>query len=91
MSKWSRAARTDKGVHALFNGVSFLITLKEDDVGDKTINTERINMKIRSVLSNLTIYGVKQVNKKFEMRQAVKSRSYCYLCPLFIFDNKSPK
>jgi|JI6StandDraft_1071083.scaffolds.fasta_scaffold09590_1 tRNA pseudouridine38-40 synthase len=28
--KWSRAARTDKGVHALINGVSCVFSLKDD-------------------------------------------------------------
>ena len=28
--KWSRAARTDKGVHALINGISCVFSLKYD-------------------------------------------------------------
>lgn len=98
--KWSRAARTDKGVHAVLNGVSFLISLKSDEYIEedmledggsskrrKGIDHEKINRRLHGLFKSITVYGVKEVRKKFDIRQIVKSREYCYICPIKLFQN----
>lgn len=43
---------------------------------------------IRSLFTSsaLTIYSIKEVAGHFDIRQAVKTRTYCYVCPVFLFE-----
>jgi len=48
--RWSRAARTDKGVHAVLNGISCLFNIDEKYFNeDKTLNKNHLDLAFREL------------------------------------------
>lgn len=46
--RWSRAARTDKGVHAVINAVSALFTIPENYfLSDHTLNRNQLHLDLK--------------------------------------------
>lgn len=70
--KWSRAARTDRGVHAAGN----VISLKTNP----EINIDDINVHLPS---DIRIMGKYHVTKSFHAKSFCSSRKYDYLMPIF--------
>jgi tRNA pseudouridine38-40 synthase len=68
-TKWTRAARTDKGVHAVGNMVTVGVT--------EEIPIEKINEK----LSNMEIFFSHKVTNRFDARLQCDKRRYEYLLP----------
>ena len=45
---------------------------------------------LKKLFPRFTIYAIFEVDKsKFLMRQNVKSRVYCYICPLKVFEKRT--
>lgn len=79
--KWSRASRTDKGVHSLGTVTALRMTIDDslfhDDPEGRAI-AESINEHLPPVIRVLC---VQKVNKKFNARHLCESRSYEYYLP----------
>jgi tRNA pseudouridine38-40 synthase len=79
--KWVRSSRTDKGVHALANVVSLFMelppsTFEEDPLGLKL--SDQIN---RFLPSNIRVFSVAKVSRRFNPREQCMIRSYNVLWP----------
>ena len=50
--KWSRAARTDKGVHAVVNAISCLFQIDKKYYNeDHTLNVNKIHLDLKDIFS----------------------------------------
>eukprot|EP00938_MAST-03A_sp_MAST-3A-sp1_P006822 g6822.t1 len=72
--KWSRAARTDKGVHALGNLFVMKLALIENVDYPKLIN--------KHLPKSIRVFKCQRVTKGFSAKNACTDRSYEYLLPV---------
>ena len=82
--KWSRAARTDKGVHAVFNSVSCQFNVDKSYFDeDNILNRNKLHLDLKELFEDTEIvfHGFRRVTMRFQVRYVVKSRNYCYVCP----------
>ncbi len=86
--KYSRAARTDKGVHAVVNGISceFVLDKKYFDEHSMLIR-EKLHLDLKEMFDNsgVVFHCFKRVSTRFEMRHVIQSRRYSYICPVKYF------
>jgi tRNA pseudouridine38-40 synthase len=78
---WSRAARTDKGVHAASNLIVARIMVEEGEE-NKRVFLERVN---RHLPDEMTVFSAHRVTKSFDARWRCERRFYEYLMPTFMF------
>lgn len=87
--RWSRAARTDKKVHALCNGISAKLEIAEkftSKEGDRDIDFDKLRNHFNSQLPmDIRIFSIMRVAKSFDMRHDALTRVYNYIIPLYIF------
>lgn len=75
---WSRAGRTDKGVHALGQIISLKMMLPHESI------LEDINKQLVSAPSPLRVLSFERVNNKFCAHTHCSSREYEYLLPVSV-------
>jgi tRNA U38,U39,U40 pseudouridine synthase TruA len=66
--RWSRAARTDKGVHAVLNGISCLFTIgKHMYQEDGTLNRNQLHLELKELFEGTEIvyHCFKRVTSRF--------------------------
>lgn len=99
MSKigWSRASRTDKGVHALSNSVACKLEVDKTYVDDYEellgkegnkfkIDWEKVVHQINGNLEPcLRVMDISVVTNGFNVKKFASDRVYHYLCPLEMF------
>lgn len=79
---WSRAARTDKGVHAAGN----LISLKMEISSNKILSYDSIIEDINKELpKQMEILNMTRVTGSFDSKHFASSRTYEYIIPSFAF------
>lgn len=86
--RFGRAARTDKGVHAIINGISCLFSIPEGFYDEsKILKKDELLVKLKEMFEHteIVIHGFRRVVCRFDIRQMVKSRTYCYICPASYF------
>uniref|UniRef100_A0A7S4H854 Pseudouridine synthase I TruA alpha/beta domain-containing protein n=1 Tax=Guillardia theta TaxID=55529 RepID=A0A7S4H854_GUITH len=76
---WNRAARTDKGVHALGNVVGLKLLINPD-----VDMVEEVN---KHLPSDIRVLDIKRVTKSFHAQQLANGRQYHYLIPTFVFES----
>ncbi|KAH3756583.1 tRNA pseudouridine synthase [Pelomyxa schiedti] len=76
--KWSRCARTDKGVSAACNVVGLNLILGPDVV-------EKTNLLLRD--SNIRVHGFLKTTNGFCAKKFAEHRTYTYLAPAFSFQD----
>lgn len=74
---WTRAGRTDKGVHALANVIGFMCHLGDDEAPAAV--AERVNAALPP---HIRVLGARRVTKGFDARWLCTERSYEYHMPL---------
>lgn len=82
---WQRCARTDKGVHALGNLVSFKILLQEKDRTANEIEEEFVKKMNTTLPSQIRMFGLQRVTGGFDAKNSCSSRMYEYLLPSYSF------
>ncbi len=80
-SAWSRAARTDKGVHAVGQVVSLKMGLL-DQPAQRAAFVDRLNELLPA---QIRVYDVVRTTKAFNSKNACSGRKYEYLLPTFLF------
>jgi tRNA pseudouridine38-40 synthase len=91
--KWSRAARTDKGVHAVLNCVSCLFTIDKNYFDDDNIlNRNHLHLDLKECFegTDIVYHGFRRLTNRSEVRHIVRSRHYCYICPKELFRKEQP-
>lgn len=101
---WCRGSRTDKGVHACVNVVSFKISLDKKFVtGDFSEDVAKADFKkkvdwtkiIGEVNSNLhkdlRVFGFRLVTRGFDVRKSARARRYEYVAPDYLFRTEKNK
>jgi tRNA pseudouridine38-40 synthase len=75
---WTRAARTDRGVHAVAQlcGMKLRFPLKQEEAFVQSINT--------FLPVDIRVFELKRVTKSFNAKMACSSRRYQYLFPTYI-------
>ena len=77
---WTRAARTDKGVHAVGQCCSMKLTIPTDALGKSTL-IQRAN----SFLPNdIRVFALNKVTKNFNAKLTCSQRRYHYLLPTYM-------
>lgn len=76
-----RAARTDKGVHALCNIVSCNLVL------DDPLIVEKIN---ENLPDQIKVWGIERMRRSFQCHKTCSSRLYEYLLPTFTMFSPDP-
>ena len=80
---WSRAARTDKGVHAASNLIVAKLMVQD---GGANGELEKFLALVNLHLPNeMKIFSAHRVTKKFDARWRCERRFYEYLMPTFMF------
>ena len=74
---WSRAARTDKGVHALGNIVACKLLAPPD--------VDVVAMTNRELPEDIRVLDMKRVTKGFNAKNQAEGRRYQYLIPTYAF------
>lgn len=94
---WSRASRTDKGVHALSNSVACKLEVDKKYVQDYEealgkegnkfkIDWEKVVHQINGNLeTHLRVMDISVVTNGFNVKKFASDRVYHYLCPLEMF------
>ncbi|XBW34790.1 hypothetical protein QEN19_000356 [Hanseniaspora menglaensis] len=82
---WQRCARTDKGVHALGNLVSFKILLNEKDRTSEEIEKEFVEKMNQTLPAQIRMFGLQRVTGGFDAKNSCSSRMYEYLLPSYSF------
>ena len=92
---WMRSCRTDKGVHAAGQVVSFKMLMKHGSDTDKSKIPVIID-ELNSVLQNdmgigkkMEIFGIIKTASSFHAKDRADSRYYEYLLPTFVFTRQS--
>eukprot|EP01062_Namystynia_karyoxenos_P016593 TRINITY_DN16065_c0_g1_i2.p1 TRINITY_DN16065_c0_g1~~TRINITY_DN16065_c0_g1_i2.p1 ORF type:complete len:592 (+),score=103.79 TRINITY_DN16065_c0_g1_i2:70-1776(+) len=75
--KWTRASRTDAGVHATVN----LVALRCPQVNDPLAAVQVVNTQLEG--SGIRVMDVRRVMGPFDAREAAGERTYRYLLPAF--------
>ena len=88
---WMRAARTDKGVHAVSNVISLKLLFDAQEPFDKYV--ERVNEKLPPTIRIfgtqktpkiiLLLLGIQRTLSMFHAKNAVDYRVYEYICPTY--------
>ncbi|GBG34937.1 tRNA pseudouridine synthase 1 [Hondaea fermentalgiana] len=77
---WSRAARTDKSVHALGQVVSLQLLVKPEEA-----EIEKFRAALNAQLpDSIRVFGVQRTTKSFNAKSACSGRKYEYLIPTFM-------
>jgi tRNA pseudouridine38-40 synthase len=74
---WSRAARTDKGVHALGNVVSLKLMCPPD--------VDMVSETNKHLPKDILVLDMKRVTKGFNAKNQAEGRRYQYLIPSYAF------
>eukprot|EP01041_Mallomonas_annulata_P005471 gene5471-11008_t len=74
---WTRAARTDKGVHAVANCCAMKLTIP---FGNQAVYVDQIN---RFLPSDIRIFAITKVTKRFHAKDMCTHRRYEYLLPTY--------
>jgi tRNA pseudouridine38-40 synthase len=87
---WSRASRTDKGVHAVSNVASMKLLLNlEQDLNERdeicSGFLDRLNAQLPP---SIRVHGGQRVSKGFRARSACTMREYEYILPRWVLDNQ---
>ncbi|CAI8493832.1 unnamed protein product [Hanseniaspora opuntiae] len=82
---WQRCARTDKGVHALGNLISFKIQFNEKDKTKEEIEQEFITKMNSTLPEQIRMFGCQRVTGGFDAKNSCSSRMYEYLLPTYSF------
>ncbi|KAF5832298.1 hypothetical protein DUNSADRAFT_11835 [Dunaliella salina] len=87
---WSRASRTDKGVHSLGTVMGLRMLIDESGYLNGTDKeggamADRINAHLPPEIS---VFAVQKVNKKFDARAMCTGRTYEYYLPAFLLGLK---
>ncbi|KAJ6244865.1 tRNA pseudouridine synthase a [Anaeramoeba flamelloides] len=78
---WSRAGRTDKGVHSARQYVAFKMEFYYDE--------EQMVVELNKHLpSHIRAWGIRRVPKSFLAHKRADSREYAFLLPTFLFSGK---
>ena len=92
---WMRSCRTDKGVHAAGQVVSFKMLMKYGSDTDKSKIPVIID-ELNSVLQNdmgigqkFEVFGIIKTASSFHAKDRADSRFYEYLLPTFVFTRQS--
>jgi tRNA pseudouridine(38-40) synthase len=90
--RWSRTARTDKGVHALVNAVSFTCRPKDAFyTPEGSLDKDSVAAAIRRGLpEDITLLQVFIVAKTFDVRLNTNSRTYKYMLPRDMLKTELP-
>jgi len=80
-SSWTRAARTDKGVHAVGQVVALKVGLKEDPVMQQKF-VDDLNKELPD---QIRVFDVVRTTKGFNSKNQCSGRKYEYLLPTFLF------
>lgn len=81
--KWTRAARTDKGVHAISNVITLKMLLHDEDLeNDFERQVREINGKLPS---QIRLFGINKVTKNFNSKLQCTARQYEYVVPTYAF------
>eukprot|EP01065_Artemidia_motanka_P050705 TRINITY_DN8731_c0_g1_i1.p1 TRINITY_DN8731_c0_g1~~TRINITY_DN8731_c0_g1_i1.p1 ORF type:complete len:549 (+),score=140.73 TRINITY_DN8731_c0_g1_i1:93-1649(+) len=78
-SRWTRASRTDAGVHAAVN----VVGLRCEAIPDTAAALSKINESLRG--SGVEVYSIERVMGPFDAREAAGERTYRYALPTFAF------
>lgn len=98
---WARASRTDKGVHAVLNGVNAKLDIRDEFLRD-TVSAEaklqgRSHLKYQvdrkkftSIVNNflpdeIRVFDLKVVANNFDIQEKVFMRRYEYIIPFKVF------
>jgi tRNA pseudouridine38-40 synthase len=88
--QWTRAARTDRGVHALTQCCAMKLLSPKDvetNIGNARINfAETIN---RFLPADIQVQGMAKVSKGFNAKNACTKRIYHYLLPTYLLQKGS--
>jgi tRNA pseudouridine38-40 synthase len=87
--QWTRAARTDRGVHALTQSIALRLLLPKEC--DKNVNNARTTFiqQLNSFLpSDIRVQGMIKTNKSFNAYQQCTKRIYHYLLPTYLLEGK---
>ena len=82
---WQRCARTDKGVHALGNLISFKIQFDEKDKTTEEIEKEFVSKMNSTLPEQIRMFGCQRVTGGFDAKNSCSSRMYEYLLPTYSF------
>lgn len=92
---WMRSCRTDKGVHAAGQVVSFKMLMKHGCDADKSKISVVID-ELNDVLQNqmnigkkMEVFGIIKTASSFHAKDRADSRYYEYLLPTFVFTRQS--
>lgn len=92
---WMRSCRTDKGVHAAGQVVSFKMLMKDGSDTDKA-QLAKVLQELNDILQNemgigkkMEIFGVIKTANSFHAKERADSRYYEYLLPTFVFARQS--
>jgi tRNA pseudouridine(38-40) synthase len=87
---WSRASRTDKGVHAVANVVSakLLLDLRRDLTSDEELTDLFVDRLNAQLPPNIRVFGGQRMSKGFRARSACTLREYDYLLPRWVLDGR---
>ena len=80
---WSRAARTDKGVHAASNLI--VAKLMVQDGGNNGELEKFLTLVNQHLPNEMKVFSAHRVTKKFDARWRCEKRFYEYLMPTFMF------
>ena len=81
--QWTRAARTDKGVHAISQCCAMKIHAPTA-VAERPAFVEQVNGFLPA---DIRVFGLTKVAKSFNSKNAVTKRRYQYLLPTFVLDD----
>ncbi|KAF6001586.1 hypothetical protein F1559_003778 [Cyanidiococcus yangmingshanensis] len=83
---WSRASRTDKGVHAVANVVSvkLLLDLERDLDDHEALQASFIEKLNAQLPPSIQVYGGERTTKGFRARAACTMREYEYILPRWV-------
>ena len=92
---WMRSCRTDKGVHAAGQVVSFKMLMKHGCDTDKSkipVVIEELNDVLQNQMGigkKMEIFGIIKTASSFHAKDRADSRYYEYLLPTFLFSRQS--
>jgi tRNA pseudouridine38-40 synthase len=80
--QWSRAARTDAGVHAVAQVCAMRLTIPLDQRSDF------ISLVNKTLPSDITVHAISKVTKAFNSKLYCTKRRYHYLLPTYLMYNQ---
>lgn len=98
---WARASRTDKGVHAVLNGINAKLDIRDEFLRDTVTEEARLQgrsflkfqvdrKKFTSVVNGflpdeIRVFDLKVVPNNFDIQEKVFMRRYEYIVPFKVF------